>query len=159
LRNFRWQIKGVLAGSNIPKRRRHYARIVKEGIRVVVTLTENPLKAEAYAFLEPKDITLHHCPVIDHTAATLEQLHWFVKLVDKYRAKNLPVLVHCKAGCGRAGTFLTAYLIHSEKLSAQDAYIKMRKKIRGINRFICWREPNKEQRVRLGEFAEFLQRH
>jgi hypothetical protein len=33
----------------------------------------------------------------------------------------------------------------------------MRKKIRGINRFICWREPNKEQRARLGEFAESLQ--
>lgn len=122
----------------------------------MVTLTENPLSTGAYEFLEPKGVTLHHCPVIDHTAPTLEQLHWFVRLVEKYRAKNQPVLVHCKAGCGRAGTFLTAYLIFSEKLTAAYAYTEMRSKIRGINRFICWREPNKEQRARLKEFAQSL---
>ncbi len=158
MRNFRWQIEGVLAGSNIPKRRGHYKRIIKEGIRVVVTLTEHPLSEGAIEFLEPKGVKLHHCPVDDHTAPTLDQLRWFVKLVDKYRAKGWSVLVHCKAGCGRAGTFLTAYLIHSENLSADDAYALMRGKIRHINRVICWREPNKEQRALLHEYARSLRR-
>ncbi len=153
MRNFRWQIKGVLAGSNIPKKRRDLVFLVEEGIRVIVSTTEKPLTPDAVEFLRSQGVTYHHQPVIDHTPPRLEQLEWFVKLVDEYRAKGLPVLVHCKAGCGRAGTFLTAYLIHSENLDADNALQKMRKLFRGINRFICWREPNGEQKQRLQEFA------
>lgn len=153
MRNFRWQIKGVLAGSNLPKRHRDQVFLVEEGIRVIVSLTENPLNPDSLEYLKSQGITYHHQPVNDHTAPRLEQLEWFVKLVDEYRAKGLPVLVHCKAGCGRAGTFLTAYLIHSEKLDADSALQRMRRLFRGINRLICRREPNKEQKQLLAEFA------
>ncbi|MFX1476002.1 MAG: dual specificity protein phosphatase family protein, partial [Promethearchaeota archaeon] len=131
---------------------------LKAGIRVIVSLTEDPLSADSLEFLKSQGIIYYHQPVVDHTPPRLEQLEWFVKLVDEYRAKGLPVLVHCRAGCGRAGTFLTAYLIHSENLNMETALHRMRRLFRGINRLICRSEPNEEQQHLLREFERARQK-
>lgn len=50
-------------------------------------------------------------PVIDGTAATLEQLHQGALFIHEQVAAGRGVYVHCAAGFGRAPSQVTAYLI------------------------------------------------
>ncbi|MFX1476005.1 MAG: dual specificity protein phosphatase family protein, partial [Promethearchaeota archaeon] len=156
MRNFRWQIKGVLAGANEPSGHRDTSFIVEKGIRVLVTLTEDPLAREDIAFLESQGVSYHHSPVLDGQAPTLRQLKWFVELVKESRAKEFPVLVHCRAGCGRAGTFISAYLIFTEGCSVKTAIRKVRRLFRSYYRLVCRGEPTQPQIAQLQEFAKQL---
>lgn len=79
-----------------------------------------------------------------------------MELVKESRAKDLPVLVHCRAGCGRAGTFLAAYLIFSEGCSVKTAIRKVRRLFRSYYHLVCRGEPTKPQIARLHEFAKQL---
>lgn len=114
---FYWLIAGVLAGSRRPGGRNGHARLDAElawlrsqGIGAILTLTEEPL--EPSIVVEHSFVTLH-LPVADLTPPTPEQLADALAFIDRQRATDRPVLVHCLAGQGRTGTVLAAYLIRS----------------------------------------------
>ena len=46
-----------------------------------------------------------------------------IELVDKYR-ENKPVVVHCSAGVGRTGTFITMYVLNKEIRKQIDENVK-----------------------------------
>lgn len=64
-------------------------------------------------------------PVADFHAPTVDQLHAAVAFINAARADQLPVLVHCHAGVGRASLTASAYLV-AQGLNRVEAFAHIR---------------------------------
>jgi protein-tyrosine phosphatase len=56
---------------------------------------------------------VHYVPIPDACAPEVAALEAAFEWVDKHIAQGRKVLVHCRFGVGRTGTFVTAYLMRS----------------------------------------------
>jgi atypical dual specificity phosphatase len=125
-RGFSWIVPGKLAAMPLLGRDRPLeqdaAFLEKEGIRVLVSLTENPPDSEVLA---SHAIDQEHIPVQDYTAPTLEQMIEFVAVVKDSVEAGKSVGVHCTAGLGRSGTMAAAYLV-ANGLLAEEAITTVR---------------------------------
>lgn len=108
LPNFSWLIEGQLAGSAYPFSEDALALLHTLGIRVLLTLSVEPLSP---ALLEKYALHCEHLPLADFTAPTLEQVTQAIALLNELHSQSIPVVVHCGAGLGRTGTILTCYLV------------------------------------------------
>lgn len=120
--NFSWLIDQKLAGSGMPTSYDELDWILKQGVKSIVTMTENSLPNEWI-----QDVGYLHVPTPDLTAPDMEQIDLAVEFIHKNISDNQAVMVHCAAGMGRAGTILACYLVKYQKFSAQDAIQKIRK--------------------------------
>jgi protein-tyrosine phosphatase len=91
-------------------------------IRGVVCLLNIPSDA---AVFESAGFAFLCLPVPNGHAPTTEQAVEFIRFVDKLRAMNQAVAVHCEGGLGRTGTMLAAYLIAKGE-TAQNAIRQVR---------------------------------
>ena len=118
---FSWIVPGELAAMPVPGRDRSLDQdatfLEQEGIRVLVSLTEEPPDADTLA---AHSIEQAHLPIQDYAPPTLDQMTEFVALVEEEASTGRPVGVHCTAGLGRSGTMAAAYLV-SSGASADDA--------------------------------------
>jgi len=125
-RGFSWIVPGELAAMPLPGRDRPLeqdaAFLEQEGIRILVSLTENPPDSEELA---SRAIAQEHIPVQDYTPPTLEQMIEFVAVVKDSVEAGEPVGVHCTAGLGRSGTMAAAYLV-AEGASGDEAIATVR---------------------------------
>jgi atypical dual specificity phosphatase len=128
--NYSWIIKDKLAASGLVKTSPEFEWVIKQGIKSIVTLREEPLPSSYFDSSEYKCINYLHLNVKDYDAPTLEVLIKTVDYVEEHIKRNLPVLVHCNGGRGRTGTLLTAYFMKKDNLTVTDALIKI-KNIRG----------------------------
>lgn len=126
LTNYGFMIEGVLAGSALPGSCGPLMEDLQEareaGITAVVTLTETPLQA---AMLRESGMKYLHLAVEDFAAPTISQVEEFVAFVEDVRREGGAVLVHCRAGYGRTGTMLAAYLIR-DGVTAAEAIRRVR---------------------------------
>lgn len=120
--NFSWLIDDKLAGSGMPTSVSEIDWILKQGVRSIVTMTENSLP-ESWV----KNVKYLHVPTEDFSAPDMEQIDEAIKFIQNRLENNEPVMVHCAAGIGRTGTILACYLVKYQKLSAKDAIQKVRK--------------------------------
>lgn len=119
--NFSWLLKGKLAGSGMPTSYAEINWIKKQGVRSIVTMTEQGLP-DAWVH----DIEYLHVPTEDLTAPDLEKIDAAVDFIAERIKNKEPVMVHCAAGIGRTGTILASYLIKYQQLSAKEAIQKVR---------------------------------
>lgn len=95
----------------------------EQGIRTVLTLTEQPLPAR---WLEGLGLDVRHIPIRDHARPDFETLQEAAGFISANLLKGNATLVHCLAGQGRTGCVLAAYLVKSEGMTASQALKTLR---------------------------------
>lgn len=120
-RGFHWLIEGALAGCPKPgivDRLEHDLDAIRRcGVTTLVTLTESPLDD---AMLRDFGLRSLFFPIPDMHAPAEGRAHDLLRVVQDHVSFGDVVAFHCKAGLGRTGTMLAAYLIF-EGSSASDA--------------------------------------
>lgn len=114
--NFSWLLDGTLAGSGMPTSFEEITWIRKQGVKSIVTMTEEGLPDSWINGLE-----YLHVPTEDMTAPDIDKIDAAVEFIRERIQNKEPVVVHCAAGIGRTGTILASYLIKYQKMSAKDA--------------------------------------
>jgi len=119
--NFSWLIENKLAGSGMPTTFDEFDWVLKQGVRSVITMTENALPE---SWIE--NVNYLHVPTQDLTAPDVDKIDTAVDFIHKAINSKEAVLVHCAAGMGRAGTILACYLMKYQNYTAKDAVEKLR---------------------------------
>jgi len=107
-RFFSWVVPFFLAGMSTPRSEADISALSSPhlGVRHVVTLTEEEPLPEAW--FQGKTISNTHLPVTNYHAPSIEQVDYFLRLLND--PSKTPLLVHCGGGKGRAGTLLACYI-------------------------------------------------
>lgn len=121
--NFSWVIDGKLAGSGIPTSREEFEWITAQGVSAVVTMTENALPQE---WLRDAAADYLHVPTPDLTAPDMDEIDSAVEFIRDRISEKRPVMVHCAAGMGRAGTILACYHVKYMDCSGSEAVKRIR---------------------------------
>ena len=121
--NFSWLIEEKLAGSGMPTSFDELEWVLKQGVKSIVTMTENSLPQKWVNGIE-----YLHVPTPDFTAPDMEKIDMAVDFIHENISNNQAVMVHCAAGLGRAGTILACYFVKYKKFSAEEAIRTIRSK-------------------------------
>jgi len=119
--NFSWLIEEKLAGSGMPTSSDELDWILKQGVKSIVTMTEDALPQHWISKIE-----YLHVPTPDFTAPDMEKIDMAVDFIHQNITGNQAVMVHCAAGLGRAGTILACYFVKYMKFTAEEAINKVR---------------------------------
>jgi len=119
--NFSWLIDQKLAGSGFPTSFDEFNWLLDKGVTSIVTMTENSLPNN---WIEK--INYLHVPTPDFHAPDMDEINSAVEFIHEQISDNQPVMVHCAAGLGRAGTILACYFVKYRKFTADAAIKKIR---------------------------------
>jgi atypical dual specificity phosphatase len=119
---FTWVDRPKLAALSRPQSDDDLRWLRRNGIDVLVSLTEHPLPRQ---WVNDAGLMSVNVPVPDMEAPSDRQLDHLIATIRKANASGMGVAIHCAAGLGRTGTVLAAYFV-AGGLSARDALIKVR---------------------------------
>jgi atypical dual specificity phosphatase len=124
---FHWIVPGRLAGCAEPG---VFSAIEYDmgllhniGITHLITLTEKDLDQNALRRYKLKNL---HLPIYDREAPSMAQTYMLVRRMQVLLDQGAVLAVHCRAGIGRTGTILAAWLIREGGLSASHAIERLR---------------------------------
>jgi atypical dual specificity phosphatase len=127
-RGFNWIVPGKLAGCAAPGVSApidyDLGLLARVGISRLITLTETDLDQEA---LRRHHLTNIHLSVFDGEAPSLRQTHMLLVRMQKKIEAGETLAVHCKAGLGRTGAILAAWMIKEGGLTAENSMMRLRK--------------------------------
>src|ERR1051326_322940 len=139
---FFWLEQPYVAGFARPADVEDLRWLRREGIEVIVSLTESPLPRN---WVNEAGLFLVHTPVPDMHAPEPEQIDQCIRTLERAIARNMGVAVHCGEGKGRTGTMLACYLVR-KGLSSERAVPRVRRARPGGTE-------TDEQVFAIGEFA------
>jgi atypical dual specificity phosphatase len=142
--NFSWLINNKLAGSGMPTSSTELQWVIRQGIKSVITMTENPLP-ESWV----QDVKYLHMPTEDFSAPDMGKIDHTVDFIQERIKNGEPTMVHCAAGVGRTGTILACYLIKHHNFSVKGAIDKVRKERPGSIQ-------SESQEIAIGLYHKFL---
>jgi atypical dual specificity phosphatase len=138
---FSWIEPNKVAGLAYPDGPDDLAWLRRNGIQVLISLTESPPPRQ---WVNDAGLMLVHVPVIDMDAPTDRQFDLVNDTIEKATASGMGVAVHCAAGRGRTGTVLAAYLVKQGKTArqavadvrtARPGSIETNEQVRAIERY------------------------
>lgn len=142
--NFSWIINNKLAGSGMPTSFAELDWVIKQGVKSIITMTEEPLPDSWI-----KNVQYLHVPTEDLSAPDIEKIDLAVDFIQEKIKNNEPTMVHCAAGVGRTGTILACYLIKYQKLSTKAAIDKVRQERPGSIQ-------SESQEIAIGLYHKFI---
>jgi atypical dual specificity phosphatase len=120
---FTWIDKSRLAALACPESAEELAWLRTQGIDVLVSLTEDPLRRD---WVNEAGLLVVHEPVEDMEAPRQEQLDRCTSAIARALEQTMGVAIHCTAGLGRTGVVLACHLV-LQGLSAQNAIARVRR--------------------------------
>jgi atypical dual specificity phosphatase len=119
---FTWVEKPHLAGLAYPESVDDLKWLRRNGIEILVTLTESPVRRD---WVNEAGLMAVNVPVPDMEAPADRQLDHILDTIRKANESGMGVAVHCGAGLGRTGTVLAAWLVTQGK-TPRDAIAAVR---------------------------------
>ncbi len=119
---FSWVDQPRLAALAHPRSAEDLRWLRRNGIDVLVSLTEDPLPRN---WVNDAGVLAVSVPVPDMEAPSDRQLDHILATIRRANDSGMGVAIHCAAGLGRTGTVLAAYLV-AGGLPARAALIKVR---------------------------------
>lgn len=124
---FHWIVPGKLAGTAEPGLSHSIDYdldlLARIGVTHLISLTEKDLDQEALGRHGLQNI---HLPVFDRETPSIAQTYMLLRRMQKLLDEGKVVAVHCKAGIGRTGTVLAAWMIREGGLSTSSAIERLR---------------------------------
>ncbi|MBO3769754.1 MAG: dual specificity protein phosphatase family protein [Thermoproteota archaeon] len=128
-----WILNNIIAASPIAKSIEDVESWKKAGVKAIAILAEPHEVARYWGslnnylnVLNNKGLEYVYSPIRDFQAPELNQLKKLIEWIESKVEANKPVLVHCRAGIGRTGTIIAAYLV-KKGYEAKDAITTVRK--------------------------------
>lgn len=125
---FRWVVPGMLAGTPQPgvvaPIDHDLILLDRVGVTHLITLTETDMDQAA---LQRHHLKNTHLPIFDRKAPSTSQMHMLLVRMQRLMDAGEVLAVHCKAGLGRTGLVLAAWMVRDGGLSAEAAIERLRK--------------------------------
>jgi atypical dual specificity phosphatase len=119
---FTWVDQPHLAALAQPESAADLGWLRRNGIDVLVTLTEDPVRRD---WVNEAGLMAVNVPVPDMEPPTDRQLDHLLDTVRRANSSGMGVAIHCGAGLGRTGTVLAAYFV-TRGMSPREAVAKVR---------------------------------
>lgn len=125
---FHWILPGQLAGCAEPGVSApldyDLDLLGRVGVTWLLTLTETDLDQDALRAAKLRNL---HVPVPDREAPTILQAYMLARRIQLFLDQGDVLAVHCKAGIGRTGTVLAAWMIREGGLTAAESIARLRR--------------------------------
>jgi atypical dual specificity phosphatase len=120
---FYWLESPFVAGMARPTSIEELLWLRREGIELLITLTEDPLPR---SWVNEAGLLVMHSPIPDMGEPSPEEIDRCISAMERAIGRNMGVAIHCEAGKGRTGTLLACYLV-TRGLSAENAIGRIRR--------------------------------